>query len=96
MDNHEHDEFDVLENHPEQPHQPNQPNQTGWCGWCGQGTEPKPAGRVLVSVESPYTAPNWFRFQQHLQYAVLCNRHAASLGNATFTPHLCNNKMARW
>jgi hypothetical protein len=93
MNSHEHDEFDFLENHPDQPHQPNQPNQTGWCG---QDTEPRPAGRVLVSVESPYTASNWFRFQQHLQYAVLCNRHAASLGNATFTPHLCNTQVVMY
>ena len=51
------------------------------------------AKKVLVSVESPFSAPNWFRFQQHKQYAVLCNKHAVSLGYATFTPHLCNTQV---
>ena len=55
-----------------------------------QASKPTQAEKVLVSVESPYTASNWFRFQQHLQYGVLCNKHAASLGDATFAPHLCN------
>lgn len=48
--------------------------------------------KVLVSVESPFSASNLFRFQQHIQYAVLCNKHAVSLGYATFTPHLCNTQ----
>jgi hypothetical protein len=51
------------------------------------------AKKVLISVESPISAPNWFRFQQHKQYAALCNKHAASLGYATFTPHLCNTQV---
>ena len=44
----------------------------------------------LVSVESPYGAPNIFRFYQQLQYTVLANKHSTFLGYATFTPHLCN------
>ena len=57
-----------------------------------QASKPTQPEKVLVSVESPYTASNWFRFQQHLQYGVLCNKHAASLGDATFAPHLCNTQ----
>ena len=47
----------------------------------------------FVSVESPYNASNPVTLLRNIQYAALCNTHAASLKDATWAPHLCNTQV---
>ena len=50
----------------------------------------------LVSVESPFNA-TWPHIQlRNIQYAILANTHAASLGEVTWTPHICNTQYVKW
>jgi hypothetical protein len=46
----------------------------------------------LVSVESPFNAVWPWQLWRNVQYAILCNAHAASLGDATYVSHLCNTQ----
>lgn len=47
----------------------------------------------LVSVESPYNAVYPWHLARNIQYAILANTHAASLGETTYVPHLCNTQV---
>ena len=50
----------------------------------------------LVSVESPYnTLLPWTQLR-NIQYAILANTHAASFGDATWTPHICNTQVVKF
>jgi hypothetical protein len=50
----------------------------------------------LISVESPYNARTPWTQLRNIQYAILCNTHAASLGDATWTPHICNTQVVKF
>lgn len=50
----------------------------------------------FVSVESPYNALLPWTQLRNIQYAILANTHAASLGDATWTPHLCNTQITKF
>jgi hypothetical protein len=48
---------------------------------------------LFVSVESPYNTSNPITLLRNIQYAALCNTHAASMKDATWAPHLCNTQV---
>lgn len=50
----------------------------------------------LVSVESPYNALTPWNQLRNIQYAILANCHAASLGDATWTPHIANTQIVKF
>ena len=50
----------------------------------------------FVSVESPYNAFTPWMQLRNIQYAILANTHAASLGDATWTPHICNTQIVKF
>jgi len=58
----------------------------------------EPANKIvkLVSVESPYNAIFPWTQLRNIQYAILANTHAASLGDATWTPHICNTQIVKF
>lgn len=51
---------------------------------------------TLVSVESPYNSLNPLKLIRNRQYAIFANTHAASLGDVTWTPHICNTQVVKW
>lgn len=53
-------------------------------------------GVKLVSVESPYNALTPWNHYRNVQYAILANKHAASLGEVTWTPHICNTQFVKY
>ena len=48
----------------------------------------------LVVVETPYSAPDPFRFVRNLQYMILCNYYANFLYGNTWVPQMCNTQFA--
>jgi len=50
----------------------------------------------LVSIESPYNSIYPWYLIRNIQYAIQCNTHAASLGDVTWTPHLCNTQFVKY
>ena len=50
----------------------------------------------LVSVETPYNSKYPWYQKRNIQYAIQCNTHAASLGDVTWTPHLCNTQFVKF
>ena len=50
----------------------------------------------FVSVESPYNAIWPWTQWRNIQYAIMCNFHAASKGDATYAPHLCNTQVTKF
>ena len=51
---------------------------------------------LLVSIESPYNALTPWKHYRNIQYAILANKHAASLEEVTWTPHICNTQFVKW
>ena len=51
---------------------------------------------LLVSVESPFNAYRPWTLLRNIQYAIQANKHAAYLGDATWTPHICNTQFVKW
>jgi hypothetical protein len=50
----------------------------------------------LVSVETPYNSIYpWYQIR-NIQYAIQCNTHASSLGDVTWTPHICNTQFVKF
>lgn len=50
----------------------------------------------FVSIESPFNSRwPWLRIR-NIQYAILANTHAASLGDSTWAPHLSNTQFCVW
>lgn len=50
----------------------------------------------LVSLESPFNSPYPWICLRNIQYAILANTHAASLGDVTWAPHLTNTQFVKW
>jgi hypothetical protein len=50
----------------------------------------------LISVESPYNSKCPYYLLRNIQYAILANTHAASLGDATYIPHICNTQTVKY
>ena len=49
----------------------------------------------FVSIETPYNSIYpWYQIRNY-QYAIQCNTHASSLGDVTWTPHLCNTQFVK-
>ena len=51
---------------------------------------------ILVSVESPFNAYWPWILLRNIQYAIQANKHAAYLGDVTWTPHICNTQFVKW
>ena len=51
---------------------------------------------ILVSVESPFNAYLPWKLLRNIQYAIQANKHAAYLGDVTWTPHICNTQFVKW
>jgi hypothetical protein len=50
----------------------------------------------LVSIETPYNSIYpWYQIR-NIQYAIQCNTHASSLGDVTWTPHICNTQFVKF
>jgi hypothetical protein len=51
---------------------------------------------LLVSIESPFNAKYPWLIKRNIQYAILANTHAASLGEVTWTPHIVNTQYVKF